>query len=767
MKRSKIGEIRWLIGLVPVAFLLVFCAGCHDDSRDKIKFGNSMFSIEVDPVSTTYSIKDNKGVIIVPPHPESGLLVSISGGKEPIFPRLINPRIQENGFTADLQTDSGIVAVVTFFLENDYLHITMLAKNESEKLDMAIRTGPMGPIYGLGDHGGYEGKTELTGFGNEHFINDRTQHHNWNHYRFISTFAVFPAQGVAQVVFDRGEKQVVIDKSENRIGVIAGDRMNVYYFFGEPQKLYNTYRLVREKEGYSSKKPKYKFFELGYEAFGSLGWNTFQSSVQQDIDAYLDRDYPIKWAVVGSGFWKGERRTPQEGSTTSFGLWDSIAAPGRNDDLPNPRYPDPVGMKNFFMNRDIKLILGSRINFKGMPSDRGNYFPENDGDFSVVGLEKGYFLKEKNGAPKLFKVNFPLGNTYLLDTDNPEAVDWFVNRFSIWGANGIKEDLMLQDGVLLANDAKQNPVNEAFMDKGALVMVRNSAYGVPGDMLRLEDTRYGTDQDRPVINALNYAFSGVGNVYPDIVAGKYLKAPLTEDQKRYFVRNSILAAVMPVMSMGLGPWHLENPEYERTVKKAVDAHWQLVPYIYSEVVRGHETGYPFALTPLPLAFPLDENTYWLGDTTKRQYEWLIGESLLATPVYGNDYAKATSRDIYLPEGKWMDWESGSILEGGRFYPDYSFPDDKIPLFVGGKDCVVLRRGDDLFLYYFPLNFRSETFEFIFPDGVSRATVKTPTLKSNNYFVFEGNQEGEMIFDKEKHAFYFKIEPGRNYQIKEK
>lgn len=229
----------------------------------------------------------------------------------------------------------------------------------------------------------------------------------------------------------------------------------------------------------------------------------------------------------------------------------------------------------------------------------------------------------------------------------------------------------------------------------------------------------------------------------------------------------MLAAVMPVMSMGFGPWHLENPEYERTVKKAVDMHWQLIPYIYSEVVRGHETGYPFALTPLPLAFPKDENTYWLGHTTKRQYEWLIGESLLATPIYGNDYATATSRKIYLPEGKWMDWESGLVLEGGRFYPDYSFADDKIPLFVGGKDCVVLRKEEGLYLYYFPLNFRGETFEFIFPDGTSRSTVTPPTQSSKNYIVLEGNQESEMNFDEGKYAFYFKIEPGKTYQIKEK
>src|SRR5690606_28227157 len=129
-----------------------------------------------------------------------------------------------------------------------------------------------------------------------------------------------------------------------------------------------------------------------------------------------------------------------------------------------------------------------------------------------------------------------------------------------------------------------------------------------------------------LINALNYAFSGVGNIYPDIVAGKYLKNPLTEDEKRYFVRNAMMAAVMPVMSMGYGPWHMNNPTYEATVKKAVEQHDQLVPYIYSEVVKGFESGFPHAMTPLPLAFPQDKNTYDLADSLNRQYSWMIGES---------------------------------------------------------------------------------------------------------------------------------------------
>src|SRR5690606_41609920 len=53
-------------------------------------------------------------------------------------------------------------------------------------------------------------------------------------------------------------------------------------------------------------------------------------------------------------------------------------------------------------------------------------------------------------------------------------------------------------------------------------------------------------RSRPLINGLNYAASGVSAVYLDIVAGKYLEKPLTDDQKLYFVRNAMTVAVSPV-----------------------------------------------------------------------------------------------------------------------------------------------------------------------------------------------------------------------------
>src|SRR5690606_33796837 len=101
------------------------------------------------------------------------------------------------------------------------------------------------------------------------------------------------------------------------------------------------------------------------------------------------------------------------------------------------------------------------------------------------------------------------------------------------------------------------------------------------------------------------------------VGGKYHVLPLREDVKRYYGRNSLFAAVGPAMSLGLGPWHLENARYENVIKKASDWHHQFAPYIYSAALESYYTGFPTTMTPLHIAYPKDSATYDLASRQKK------------------------------------------------------------------------------------------------------------------------------------------------------
>lgn len=370
---------RSLLTLISMITLSAQGAG-HDDSVIVIQKKNYKLLIRKEKFA--FSFQDADGGLIADFHRLSGINLGVAGEPLSSATRYIRTLASTDSiFSCVIENTKGLKATVDFKLSDRIVNLRIvpekvLAGSQQQKYAIEARTAGFGPVYGLGDHGSYGESTNLFGYSNDNFMNttDRS--------RFISTFCVFPKQQFAQVVFERASKRVAVNRDENKLGANDVPAVNIYYFVGSMQSIYADYAQVKAAEGYPDFKPKYDFFDLGYEAFGSLGWNTAQSTVQKDLTAYRERGYPIKWAVVGSGFWKGDRKSPSQGSTNSFGIWDDTFQPGRTDDLPNPRYPDVAGFKKYFRDHKLNLILGIRVNYKA-PIDKGGYDdPVNDGPYT-------------------------------------------------------------------------------------------------------------------------------------------------------------------------------------------------------------------------------------------------------------------------------------------------------------------------------------------------------------------------------------------------
>jgi alpha-D-xyloside xylohydrolase len=82
---------------------------------------------------------------------------------------------------------------------------------------------------------------------------------------------------------------------------------------------------------------------------------------------------------------------------------------------------------------------------------------------------------------------------------------------------------------------------------------------------------------------------------------------------------------------------------------------RLMPYLYAAAVEAHETGVP-VMRAMPIEFPGDPAC----DTLDRQY--MLGERLLVAPVFTLD----GTVDYYLPAGRWTNFLSGEVVEGGRW-----------------------------------------------------------------------------------------------------
>jgi alpha-glucosidase (family GH31 glycosyl hydrolase) len=194
-------------------------------------------------------------------------------------------------------------------------------------------------------------------------------------------------------------------------------------------------------------------------------------------------------------------------------------------------------------------------------------------------------------------------------------------------------------------------------------------------------------------------------------------------------------------------------------------HDRLHPYIYSYAVQAAETGFPYTFTPLPLAYPQDPGVYGLADTKRRSYQWLLGESLLATPLYGDDYATAQTRDVYLPEGRWIEYDSGTVHEGPTTLKKYPLPVGRTPLFVGGPGIVVEQEWGRLLARIYPV--RAEA-SMTFTDRSGEKSVinvDVPSWENDLAQVTETGSGSVVRADRRRGALEFVLEPGRDYTIR--
>jgi alpha-glucosidase (family GH31 glycosyl hydrolase) len=486
-------------------------------------------------------------------------------------------------------------------------------------------------------------------------------------------------------------------------------------------------------------KPAYEFFGVGWEAFGALAWRTEAETVTADIDHYLSLGYPLKWMVVGSGFWP--LTDEKYKATTSFGMWGK------------EKYPDPEGFKKYFRDKGLKFFIGLRITFI------------HDGPFTKEGLKNDYFLKE-NGKPKLYRIGFPRDSVYILDAQNKEAVKWYVNLCDKWEVDGFKEDVFSY-GAYSFRDDKIDPINVALKEKGYQIMIRNSYLTSPGELHRIEDFNYDMNQDRGPVNTLTLAYSGFPLTYMDIVGGQFggadFDGEVSDRIKTYLMRNARMASLHSSMSMGKGPWHYNDSLVSEVLLESALLHARLHPYFYSNAIKFYEDGFPHTMTPLPIAFPDDLNVHGRENYKKRGYQWMIGDALMAYPLLGEDYETATSRDVYLPEGKWIDYDTGEEYSGPLMLEDFEIPVGKTPLFVGGTGIVIEEIEDMLKCRIYPISNKAQTV-FYGKDGESKSLIEIDNPDWEDIEIIDLTTDRNISFEKKRSAFQFDLIEGHDYRI---
>jgi alpha-glucosidase (family GH31 glycosyl hydrolase) len=420
------------------------------------------------------------------------------------------------------------------------------------------------------------------------------------------------------------------------------------------------------------------------------------------------------------------------------------------------------------------MLLGLRNHFKDPAHP--SYNLESDGVFPKEAHDRGFLLRDRDGKlVRSARNEFPGVPVHFIDSTSAAAMDWFVKNASLWGVDGFKEDAMIYDKMY--QDGMWNPFNKRLMEEGYLVIARNTAFSPAGDLMRINDSYAGTgknfhtDPHRIPLNLLSNAASAASNGYPDIIGGTPTSSTTSKMFREYYVRNAMLAAVSAGMSFGRGPWLLEHPEYEAIALKAARWHDRYAPYIFSAAIASHESGYPHTMTPLHIAFSKDPETYDLISRERQQYQWMLGPSMLAAPLFGNDFETAESRDVYLPEGRWIDYETGTAYQGPTTLKSFPMPRARIPVFIGGKGVIVGKATDipsALEAEVFPVTQGLSEYTYTHVDGVTKTRITNnntgwnqATLKIRDV---TADQEVAYVFDPVRSSFRFRIAPGHDYRL---
>jgi alpha-glucosidase (family GH31 glycosyl hydrolase) len=188
-----------------------------------------------------------------------------------------------------------------------------------------------------------------------------------------------------------------------------------------------------------------------------------------------------------------------------------------------------------------------------------------------------------------------------------------------------------------------------------------------------------------IISLQRMAFMG----YP--VWGSDTGGYQTFRDREVFARWLEFSCFNPLMEIGgvdsHEPWNMPTkPRYDeemiKIMKRYTWIHARLQDYSYQLAVRAHETGNPI-VHPLVFDWPDDPGVKDMWD------EFMYGPAFLVAPVWKTGQRE---REVYLPEGEWIDlWDASKKYTGPKTIT-VDVPLDMIPVYIKADRADMVPEG---------------------------------------------------------------------------
>ena len=103
------------------------------------------------------------------------------------------------------------------------------------------------------------------------------------------------------------------------------------------------------------------------------------------------------------------------------------------------------------------------------------------------------------------------------------------------------------------------------------------------------------------------------------------------------------------------PWEYDE-EFTDEFRRTVELKYRLMPYVYTQAKLCSEEGYPM-IRALFFEYPEDPTSWLIED------EYMFGRDILVAPLMED----VPSRNVYLPPGQWVDYQSDKTYEGAAWH----------------------------------------------------------------------------------------------------
>ncbi len=402
----------------------------------------------------------------------------------------------------------------------------------------------------------------------------------------------------------------------------------------------------------------------------SFTTNYDEETVMSFVDGMLDRGIPLRTFHFDC-FWM------KEFHWTDF-VWDSRV------------FPDPKGMLSRIKAKGLNICVWI------------NPYIAQESCLFAEGMEKGYFVKRTNGDVWQWDMWQP--GMALVDFTNPDACKWYQEKLAgllDMGVDCFKTDFgerIPVDGIEYFDhsDAKKMhnyytylynktvyDILEKKRGKGEAVLFARSAT-VGGQKFPVH---WGGDcwsdyesMEESLRGGLSLLMSGFGFWAHDIGG---FESTSTPDVYKRWVAFGLLSSHSRLhgSTSYRVPWAYDEEAVD-VVRFFTRLKARLMPYLYKTAIQANKTGVP-TMRSMVLEFTEDRTCHYVD----KQY--MLGDSLLVAPIFNEE----SLADYYLPAGRWTDFFTGEVKEGGRWIQEkHGYL--SVPLLVKENSIVAIGAHDD-------------------------------------------------------------------------